>query len=278
MSCSYEFSFENPDDSIFITIDTISNPSNIWQIGNPQKTVFTTSTFGGIAMVTDTINTYPINDTSIFILVHPVCWGFVDYHFGALSGMYYVHTDSLNDYGKIEFSPDNGNNWILISEDTLQYNSTSWPTYSPKGTFTGSSNGWKNFFIVLPNLYEIFGFNYGDTVLFKFSFISDGNAESMDGLMFDNIKILDEEYWGIDEIHLENFNVFPNPATTEIQIKNLNTPIEIIKIYSMDGRLVYAQSNPNQNSIPIEFLESGTYQILVETNDGKFLTGRFIKL
>ena len=96
--------------------------------------------------------------------------------------------------------------------------------------------------------------------------------------MFDNIEIIDEFAWAITENNASTLLTFPNPASTEIQIQNLNTEIKTIKIYSMDGRLVFSQRNPYQTKINVEFLDKGTYQILLETADGKFLTNRFIKL
>ncbi|HEY0030587.1 MAG TPA: hypothetical protein VGC65_07505, partial [Bacteroidia bacterium] len=45
-------------------IDTISNPGNVWQIGPPQKNTFTGAVSSPNVIVTDTLNYYPVNDTS----------------------------------------------------------------------------------------------------------------------------------------------------------------------------------------------------------------------
>src|SRR5690606_28661361 len=45
-----------------LQIDT----GSIWQIGPPQKSVFDSAATNPNVIVTDTINTYPINDTSSF--------------------------------------------------------------------------------------------------------------------------------------------------------------------------------------------------------------------
>ncbi len=277
--CNYILDFNNGKDSIHITIDTISNPSNMWQIGIPQKVTFNTP--GDFAIVTDTINSYGINDTSIFILKHVACDGLgIGDHTGpsAISGMYQVDTDSLNDYGKIEFSPDNGSSWVLISDDTVTYNGLPWPTYIYGNTFTGSSNGESHFYIDLALSNEIFNIAIGDTVLFRFTFISDGIVESKDGLMFTEISILDMWATGLGEVDPPAIIIFPNPASTAIQIQNVDAPIQALKIFSLDGRLVYFEKNVDQNNIPIEFLENGTYQVLVETIHGDFFLSRFIKI
>jgi hypothetical protein len=277
--CNYYLDFSNGKDSIHITIDTISNPTNIWQIGIPQKVTFNTP--GDFAIVTDTINSYPVNDTSIFILKHVACDGIgMGPYTGSsgISGMYEVDTDSLNDYGKIEFSPDNGNSWVLISDDTLTYEGSPWPTQIYGTTFTGSSNGESLFDIDLALSNEIFNIAIGDTVLFRLTFISDGTAESRDGLMFDDIYIMDMWAWGIEEVDAQSMIVFPNPASTTIQIQNVHAPIQELKIFSLDGRLVYYENNVDVNNIPIEFLKNGTYQVLAETIHGDFLLSRFIKI
>jgi len=39
----YDINFEDTNQFFRLNIDTISNPNNIWQIGEPQKTVFTSA-------------------------------------------------------------------------------------------------------------------------------------------------------------------------------------------------------------------------------------------
>ena len=51
-----------------IEIDT-SNAGNIWQIGQPDKAIFDSAFSAPNAIVTDTVNYYPINDSSSFILM-----------------------------------------------------------------------------------------------------------------------------------------------------------------------------------------------------------------
>ena len=296
----FNINFDSNNNLNHLYIDTVSNPNNIWQIGVPDKPYFYNPT-SLKAIVTDTLTPYPPNDTSSFII-----WAVFEpqtiHDFSFLSAFYKVNSDTLNDYGKIEFSADLGSTWVLISDDTLQYiqgtDTVSWPKivdYSNGDLddiqLTGtSSNGFSIYFYItdfwgtdffnfqVDDFENFFNLSYGDTMMFKFTFISDNNPESMDGLLFDNIQFMQEYPTGINENKFETFNIYPNPASTEIQIQNLNAEIASIKIYSMDGRQVYLQNNPNQNKIPIEFLENGTYQILLETTDGKFLTNRFIKL
>lgn len=52
-----------------VKIDT-TMPNNLWQIGKPQKPFFSSSHSPSNAIVTDTINSYPINNDSYFDIVH----------------------------------------------------------------------------------------------------------------------------------------------------------------------------------------------------------------
>ena len=56
--------------------------------------------------------------------------GFAFVHTAILSGEYYVNSDSLTDFGLIEFSPDNGTTWIDLINDTTYANDLWWN--SPK--------------------------------------------------------------------------------------------------------------------------------------------------
>ncbi len=157
----------------------IQDITGIWQIGKPQKSHFVVA--DGINMVTDTLQHYPVNDTSSFTIRHVPDYGAsVDYF--VISGAFKIDCDSAKDYGKIEFSPNNGVSWILISEDTIG----GWPwdiSYDNTVGLTGLSSDWTGFFIDLVGIELHAPFNSGDTTLFRFTFISDSIPESRDGWM-----------------------------------------------------------------------------------------------
>jgi hypothetical protein len=65
----WEINFEDwyyGEDRIYI--DTISNQDNIWQVGQPNKIIFNTAYSEPNAIITDTSNHYPTNDTSSLLL------------------------------------------------------------------------------------------------------------------------------------------------------------------------------------------------------------------
>jgi hypothetical protein len=115
----YTFTFEDTTHHGRFFIDSISNPDNSWQICPPQKNVFSEAQLSTNAIVTDTINPYPINDTSDFTVIHKVNLALSDEQIMALSGYYKVDSDSLKDFGLIEYSPDNGITWLDMINDEL---------------------------------------------------------------------------------------------------------------------------------------------------------------
>jgi len=274
--CNYDLNFSNGEESIHVIIDTISDPTNLWQIGTQQKSFFTT-TLGEIVIVTDTINPYSLNDTSEFIIKHVACLGFGDFGgTGMISGMYQVDSDSLNDYGKIEFSPDNGISWVLISKDTLIYNLSGWPTYIYNTNFTGTTNGSELFVIDISFANEIFNINVGDTILFKFIFISDNISETKDGLLFDNLQVLDIAPWGFGEFHRKDIVIFPNPVQNEINFTGVKIENAEVIIYSLDGKEILRKKNVDEQKIDVSGLSKGNY-VLKIISESDVYSAQFFK-
>jgi len=104
------------------------------------KNVFSEAQLSTNAIITDTINPYPINDTSVFTVIHKVNLALAHKGKMALSGHYKVDSDSLKDYGLIEYSPDNGITWLDMINDEL----FDWS--SDKPVLTGSSD-WSYFYV-----------------------------------------------------------------------------------------------------------------------------------
>jgi hypothetical protein len=276
----YDLNFDSEFGLQHLTIDTISNPNNIWQIGAPQKSIFTSAYSNPNVLVTDTVNDYPINDTSIFIITNVAMGqGFEWPHTVILAGQYFVNSDTLTDYGKIDFSPDNGITWIDMLNDTVGY----WYWYSnEKPTLTGNSNQWKSFWVNLAELGHYYGVQDGDTILYKFTFISDGIQTNKDGLMYDDLHFED---WveGIEEIgyDLIKSKCFPNPVKNELVISfdnNYNSTFEFY-IYNILGREIYnSKTNSNSVHLSVSKYEKGTYFYkLVEKAEKKFTIGKFLK-
>ena len=276
----YDLNFDSQFGLQHLTIDTVSNPNNIWQIGEPQKSIFTNAYSAPNVLVTDTINVYPTNDTSIFYITNIAMGGGFEWpHTVVLAGQYFVNSDTLTDYGKIEFSPDNGTTWIDMLNDTV--GSWYWNSYE-KTILTGNSNQWKYIWVNLAELGYFYGVQDGDTVLYRFTFISDSIQTNKDGLMFDDFHFED---WveGIEEIGFDliKSKCFPNPAENTLTISfnnDNNFPFEVY-VYNILGKEIYtSQTNSNTANLSVSGFNKGTYFYkLVNSNYKIFTIGKFIK-
>ena len=209
----YEFCFDQVDNCAnyvmsdpepVLTIDLNSNPTNLWQIGPPQKLTLNNSWSIPNVIITDTINTYPINDTSSFIIEcaalqssSSVNWLNFNLHF-----RYFVDSDSLSDFGIVEFSPDNGLTWIDLINDPAYSTYLEWIVNNNVGelpVLTGTSSGWIEALVNMRPLGVYLDIQPGTIFKWRFTFISDEIQNNRDGLMFDNISIEINPPIGLEE-------------------------------------------------------------------------------
>ncbi len=263
--------------------DTVSNPNCIWQIGRPTKTVFTAAHSAPKAIVTDTLHAAPANDTSIFYLKH-VRTQTMSWHFFALHFYFQLNGDST-DIGKVEISPDTGHTWInLMTQDTT-YN-VIWQ--SPKPTLNGSTSGWQYFNISMQQWASYPAFGGGpypvlvtaDTILFRFTYISDSSSAPHDGWMIDDIS-LEDWFEGIPEIQNNKaITLSPNPFNTQTTITvNGTFQNPTLYLYNLMGQEVNTISigTKKQITIPRNQLPSGLYFYkLIEENNNILGVGKVV--
>lgn len=277
----YAINFEDTTQLYRINIDTISNPDNIWQIGAPQKPVLTSAYSDPNVIITDTINPYPVNDTSQFVITHIAGEGFMMPHTVTLSGKYWVDSDS-SDYGSIEFSPDNGSTWVNLLTDTVYINLYCYEWYSDKPTLYGTSDGWTDFFVELAGFTFVFDFQEGDTVLYRFSFVSDSIQTDRDGLMFDNLEFQDYAE-GVEELGYTSIKseCHPNPVEDELTIsfENDQNALFDLFIFDVSGKEIYrSTTSAGKVNLRVESFRKGVYIFkLMNATDKKFTVGKFVK-
>lgn len=263
----YTIDFDSPNSlNNRIIIDTISNPNNVWQIGVPDKTIFDSAYSLTHAIVTDTINPYPSNDTSSFILKHIRPGDIAGNESLQLNFWFKFNSDTLSDYGMVEASIDNGTTWInLLTEDTTYY----FEWIDTKPILTGNSNGWQNFALELHTLtYEL---GYSDTLLYRFTFISDSVQTNKDGWMIDDFQLAD--WWeGIKKYNNSDFiNIYPNPSDGEISILNQNKISNEyqIEIFDIGGKTVLKEESIS-NKLSLD-LPNGLYLMKLSDNENTYL-------
>jgi len=203
-------------------VDTASN--NNWEIGQPNKAIFQSALSIPNAIVTKLDTSYSINDTSSFTIRHIADFGLNDLGMMWISASYKINSDTLTDYGTIEFSPDNGISWINFLTDTVYAQQGIYYWINEKPVFSGNNSDWQMFTINIQDYNHLFNITYDDTVLFRFSFISDSIQTFKDGWMLDDIDI-EDWHEGIyeDNYKLGNIITYPNPCSSEsiIEFDNL---------------------------------------------------------
>jgi len=253
-SMATDINFEDSLSLEQVIIDTNSNSNNIWQIGPPQKTVFTTANSAPNVIVTDTINTYPTNDTSSFLIGILDQGGYSYSHTAVISGWYNVDSDYLNDYGLLELSLDNGNTWLDLINDTAIASNLMWMTAKP--TFTGSSIGWQQFSVNAGLLGLIYNINLYDTTWYRFTFISDSVQTNKNGLMFDSFHV---ENWAesVEEFQDNSLiSIYPSPTSDKLTVKReKSSQNESVEIYNAYGQIIY-----QARDFTSDFIDTGTYK------------------
>ena len=263
--------FENESWKDYLFIDTINYPNNIWQVGSPSKVYYNGGYSSAKAIVTDTLLPYPANDTSVFYVRNIINLWF--WSVTTLSFFYKIDADEGTDFGKIEFSPDNGVTWIDYLTDTV-YNDCYWANIQ-NFMFTGHQDVWQFFEIAYgPSNECLFT---SDTVWYKFIFISDNIQTGKDGWIIDNLLFQDYSS-GTDEIkNRRNVIVYPNPATSFITITIPgDLPIEEAIIYNHLGQKAL-EAKPVNNTVNVSKLKPGIYFIEVVTKDWRGWTKFIIK-
>lgn len=275
----YCINFEQPQFLDHLYIDIAGFPGNLWQVGPPQKTTFNYANSEPNVIVTDTLNFYPPDNTSGFIIKNLASSGFI-YGLEFFSGFYFVQADSVNDYGLMEFSPDNGVSWIDLINDTAYHININWTT--PKPVLTGNSNGWKYFEVMMMDIGSVFNIQYGDTLLFRFTFSSDNAPENLDGLMYDNFCFY-QMIEGISEIHFKPVatSIYPNPSSSNFTIKFKNPsddPFQL-NVYNSRSKLMFSKEGVTGTTVEFSKanLPAGIYFYkLTNSNKNERGWGKFI--
>lgn len=276
-------SFETPTSKIII--DTSGN--NIWQIGTPNKIFFQSPHSGLKAIVTDTVYSYPVNDTSSFIYV--ISNPYAETCFTTMQFWHKYETDTLTDFGIIEASYDGGNSWILVNDtsEVLPWGSYFWwdnDFHASNGNYTnhllktsGKSDGWIlsrfNWYWWIPVKADTIIYP-PDSLMIRFTFISDTIETNREGWMIDDILTASAEWQlctGINETSTNSLSIFPNPFSQQLTIESKEELKEAnITIYNSTGTKVKEIRNVFGQSITLQRdnLPSGIYYLVI-TENGK---------
>jgi hypothetical protein len=256
-------------------------PGSQWQIGPPQKTALSIAESSPNVIITHTVNAYPPNDTSVFTVKHRAGPGFTTPHTVAIEGWYQV-SSGLADSGRIEFSPDNGTTWVDLLHPGAYSAYVWWNTQPP--VLRGSSAGWQYFHVTFPQLGPLFNIQMGDTVLYRFSFISDSINGGEEGLMYDSF-VFQDYIEGIEE-HRQSaiptrLSPVPVVSTLRIDYENTAGAEHLLCVFNQLGEVVIRRTLPASLTgidLDLSALPAGVYSLkLLNTLTQQMATPRFIK-
>jgi hypothetical protein len=271
----HTFDFNSIEDSsfYFFSYDTLQI-NNIWQVGIPNKNIFSSGYFSPKALVTDTVNSYPDNNISSFQFSIKNCSEANNGGCGAYGPCfiyvaYKINTDTLADGGIIEVS-HNGSPFINIIEDTLVEIGTEIYSFNDtlssigKPGFSGTSLNWKEF-----------GMSYGptsqgfDTITLRFTFVSDGNQTNKDGWMIGMIQT-GGIFEGIATIFKNDMiTINPNPCKETLHVKVTdNYKNGSLAIISQEGQVLKRISVTSNLTVDISDIPVGFY--ILQYTSGAF--------
>ncbi len=247
-------------------IDSVKK--SIWQVGKPQKQVFDSAMSAPNVIITDILFPVPANDTSIFYLWH-LRDKRLPFHVFSLDFYYQMDGDS-SDFGTIEMSSDTGKSWInIMTQDTI-YNFKWW--FNGKPVLNGSSNGWKHFYVDMTGWSSFLpDSTTADTLLFRFTYITDSDTTPHDGWMLDNISLYDW-YEGIDELNgSSQMNLYPNPVSGELHIDLKHAgQNQRIRIFDCFGKLLYDEPDFDGRPVSVQSFSNGIYTIEFSDSNGVY--------
>ncbi len=281
---AFDFNAENDSSERYFKIDT-SQQNNLWQFGKVYKSMIDTTVSGPRALITDTSNTYPINNLSSveFKVLNRAPFKGTDAYHGFYLNIWSKIDSELNtDGGTIEVKHTNGD-WVNVIEDPLA--SVEWSenfygledTVSSLGKpgLTGSPVGW--------SLVNLMYWTYLvqtsiDTVSFRLTFASDSVDTQQDGWLIHRIEVIGY-FESMDELHQkQQLHVFPNPANDilHISINNKSQETGNLEIFDALGRSCFKDTKFKRSSLDISALEKGLYILRYSSNNGSS-SKQFIK-
>lgn len=258
--------------SLRVMIDTES--ANTWQIGRPQKTVFDSAATTPNVIITDTANTYPPNNNSAFTIAFNSSYGY-GWGIWATRWLQKLDLDRKTDGGIVEFSFDSGNTWQNIFGSPYVYNLYGFDTNSvdtlPDGrvAFTGTDTTWRDIWLCFDYSYSMLY----DSVMLRYTLVSDTIDSARDGWMIDNISIHRTITHTATKTLKENdeIRVFPTVSSGIVHIEAPKIQqfhiVEQILVSDINGRVLKQfERCPVKFFIDIGDLPAGQYYIRVKTN------------
>jgi hypothetical protein len=265
--------FDGADTTSFsIKIELEEDSNNIWQIGPPQKPMFFMAASFPNVLVTDTVNSYPPNNTSSFNFTLVGSW-----YIGILAIRWKqkLDMDAGQDGGKIEFSLNTDTVWKNVFHHPEIYNFYGFQAENVDTladgsyAFTGTDSSWRDVWLCFDISYLALS---NDTLRVRFTFSSDSIDNGREGWMIDNLFADITYQHTINEVKAKQYlSVYPNPSgdVVHIQAEKLQEGhiIEYMYLYNSLGQLVDKWKNiPTKYFFDARKYPNGKYYLSIRTN------------
>jgi len=245
--------------SVNVFRDTSS--SNIWQIGAPHKIIFNSAATVPNVIVTDTMNNYPVNNTSRFTVEVLDQFGFNGIF--ALQWKQKLNMTKKHAGGIVEFTTDHGVTWQNVFNNSNVFNFYGFlpankdTLLTGEYAFSGTDSTWKDIWLCLQLTWI---HSLPDTIMFRFTFTSDTLSDEKEGWMIDNMlahRTIIHPVNGPEEAGF--LDIYPNPSTNVVYIQTEkrmeNYTVESMELINETGQVVERWKN-----LPLRFsFETGKY-------------------
>lgn len=265
-----------------IMVSVAANTNNIWQIGKPQKTLFYSAATLPNAIVTDTLNFYPKNNNSKFVLTIKNPYMNSPFPF-ALQWKQKLNMDSKKDGGIVEFSNNGGGTWQNTHNNVNVYQYYGFQPAN-KDTinineycFSGTDTTWRDIWLCLAPAIA----NFNDTILFRYTFKSDSVNTNKEGWMIDNFMAHTTIFHPVKEIsQIDEVVVYPTITNGIVNVEVKKTSptdiIDKIELLNVDGKIMewYGQ---NYTKVVLDLSKHipGIYYVKISINK-KSMTRKII--
>lgn len=94
-----------------------------------------------------------------------------------------------------------------------------------------------------------------------------------------NITLVGASVLSVENVEISEFSMYPNPVQDSFEIKYSNSKINNVKIFSVNGSLVFNSDNVKSNSFKVDVtsLESGVYFVEITDKQGESSVKKLIK-
>lgn len=266
-SCSFQ------SGCAYLSIDA----NGLWQQGISNKN-FLQSTQP--VLITDTVNTYPVNADESFEL-HWLVYPHSFFNF-ILTFEHSMDTPQSQDGGRIEISYDYGQTWLSVEDDANSNIAVNTQNFydTPDTLFDGSQGFSGQFSNLVSSIQWVWILPLKDmptdTMYYRFRFLSDSTSEAKDGWMLHNIWF---SYAEIDGGLTEQFatkkwfEVAPNPSSGQISIASA-LPTFTVSVSDQTGQELYRFEN--EKTLNLSGFQKGFYWLTLRSPQGYQSTQKIV--